>query len=85
LACDAVLRQFVQDGLVKRWSPEQISHALRGEFPDEPVRHVVHETIYQAIYRPDLGGLRRDLPRVCAPAGGGVSHTVARTRVALDP
>jgi IS30 family transposase len=25
---------------------------------------VVPETIYQAIYRPELGGLRRDLPRV---------------------
>ncbi|MCA1695706.1 MAG: IS30 family transposase, partial [Actinobacteria bacterium] len=37
---------------------------LRCEFPDEPERHVVHETIYQAIYRPELGGLRRDLPKV---------------------
>jgi IS30 family transposase len=33
-------------------------------FPGEPERHVVHETIYQAIYRPELGGLRRDLPGV---------------------
>jgi IS30 family transposase len=64
LARDAVLRQFVQDRLDKRWSPEQISHALRGEFPDDPARQVVHETIYQAIYRPERGGLRRDLPRV---------------------
>jgi IS30 family transposase len=61
---DPVLAQFVQDRLGKRWSPEQISHALRREFPDEPERHVVPETIYQAIYRPELGGLRRDLPRV---------------------
>jgi IS30 family transposase len=59
-----VLRQFVQQRLDQRWSPEQISHALRCEFPDEPQRQVVHETIYQAIYRPELGGLRRDLPRV---------------------
>ena len=28
--------------------------------PDDPQRHLVHETIYQAIYRPELGGLRRD-------------------------
>jgi IS30 family transposase len=61
---DPVLAQFVQDRLGKRWSPEQISHALRREFPDEPERHMVPETIYQAIYRPELGGLRRDLPRV---------------------
>jgi len=64
LARDAVLRQFVQQRLDKRWSPEQISHALRSEFPDDPARQVVHETIYQAIYRPERGGLRRDLPRV---------------------
>jgi transposase, IS30 family len=61
---DPVLRQFVQQRLGKRWSPEQIGAALRGEFPDDPGRHLVHETIYQAIYRPELGGLRRDLPRV---------------------
>jgi IS30 family transposase len=64
LARDAELRAFVQGRLLKRWSPEQIAHALREEFPDCPEWHVVHETIYQAIYRPGLGGLRRDLPRV---------------------
>jgi IS30 family transposase len=54
----------VADRLAARWSPEQVSHALRGEFPGEPGRHLVHETIYQAIYRPELGGgLCRDLPR----------------------
>ncbi len=63
LAADPVLRQFVAGLLEKRWSPEQISHALRCEFPGEPWRHVVHETIYQAVYRPELGGLRRDLPK----------------------
>jgi transposase, IS30 family len=52
---DAVLRQFVAGRLEKRWSPERISHALRCEFPSEPERHVVHETIYQAIYRAGPG------------------------------
>jgi IS30 family transposase len=61
---DPALRQFVADRLAKRWSPEQICQALRSEFPDDPGRHLVHETIYQAVYRPELGGLRRDLPRV---------------------
>ncbi len=64
LARDPQLRVFVQERLEKRWSPEQICHALREQFPDQPERHVVHETIYQAIYRPCLGDLRRDLPRV---------------------
>ena len=64
LVHDPVLRTFVTEGLDKRWSPEQISAALRVEFADEPERQVVHETIYQAVYRPELGGLRRELPKV---------------------
>jgi len=64
LARDPELRAFVQERLRRRWSPEQISHALRSEFPNDPERQVVHETIYQAVYRPDLGGLTRELPRV---------------------
>ena len=62
LSADPVLRQFVACRLEKRWSPEQISQALRIEFPGDPVRHLVHETIYQGVYRPELGGLRRGLP-----------------------
>ena len=62
LNADPVLRLFVAGRLEKRWSPEQISQALRAEFPGDPVRHLVHETIYQAVYRPELGGLRRGLP-----------------------
>ena len=61
---DPVLRQFVQERLEKRWSPQQICQELRRAFPDDPGRHVVHETIYQTVYRPELGGLRRDLPKV---------------------
>ena len=62
IARDEVLRHFVQDRLEKRWSPEQISRALPGEFPGEAACHLVHETIYQALYRPELGGLSRELP-----------------------
>jgi IS30 family transposase len=62
IARDEALRQVVQDRLEKRWSPQQISQALRAEFPGEAARHVVHETIYQAVYRPELGGLSRELP-----------------------
>jgi IS30 family transposase len=63
LVADAVLREFVQDGLKRRWSPEQIAHNVRCEFPGQPHRHIVPETIYQAVYRPDLGGLCRELPK----------------------
>jgi transposase len=62
IARDEVLRQFVAGRLAKRWSPEQISQALRREFPGDTARHVAHETIYQAVYRPELGGFLRELP-----------------------
>ena len=55
------LRAFVQQHLDKKWSPEQICQALRTSFPDRPAMHVVHETIYQALYVPGRGGLRREL------------------------
>jgi IS30 family transposase len=63
LIADAGLREFVTARLTKRWSPEQISHALGIEFPDQPERHRAPETIYQAVYRPELGGLHRELPK----------------------
>jgi len=57
------LRTFVQDHLDLRWSPEQICQALRAQFPDRPEMHVVHETVYQALYVQGRGELRRDLAR----------------------
>jgi IS30 family transposase len=63
LVADVELREFVQDKLTRRWSPEQIAQALRSEFAGQSQRHIVPETIYQAVYRPDLGGLCRELPQ----------------------
>ncbi|MFE5163693.1 IS30 family transposase, partial [Streptomyces sp. NPDC056697] len=57
------LRDFVQGCLDQRWSPEQICQALRAQFPDRPEMHVVHETIYQALYIQGRGELRRELAR----------------------
>ncbi|MEJ8670562.1 IS30 family transposase [Streptomyces sp. MS1.AVA.1] len=57
------LRDFIQDRLMLRWSPEQISHALRRHFADRPEMHVTHETIYQALYVQGRGELRRELTR----------------------
>lgn len=53
------MKQFIQQHLDRRWSPEQISQVLRSAFPGEPDRHLAHETIYQAIYLPHRGGLER--------------------------
>ncbi len=63
LVSDPLLRAFVAERLRKRWSPEQICAALRQEFPDDRSRHVAPETVYQAVYRPDLGGLVREFPQ----------------------
>ena len=63
LARDNDLRDFVQAKLEQRWSPQQICHALPIEFPGQPERHLVHETIYQALYVQGRGELRRELAR----------------------
>jgi IS30 family transposase len=55
------LHAFVQQHLDLRWSPRQICQALREEFPDRPELHVVHETVYQALYMQGRGELRREL------------------------
>ncbi|MFJ5553007.1 IS30 family transposase [Streptomyces sp. NPDC093225] len=57
------LRDFVQAGLARRWSPQQICQALRMTFPDRPEMHVVHETVYQALYIQGRGELRREVAR----------------------
>jgi transposase, IS30 family len=48
---DPVLARFVQERLDRRWSPAQISRALRCEYPDQPAQQLSTEAIYQAIYR----------------------------------
>lgn len=62
LSTDEELREWVTAKLLARWSPEQISRELRHQFPDRPSWWLCAETIYQAVYRPDLGGLPRELP-----------------------
>ena len=61
LAVNAVLRDWVQEKLTERWSPEQVSVMLRAEFPDDREMRVSHETIYQSIYVQGRGALRREL------------------------
>ena len=54
LSRDQVLREWVVAKLQARWSPEQIAHELRRQFPDEAERWLCAETIYQALYDPDI-------------------------------
>jgi IS30 family transposase len=55
------LREAVKGGLSRRLSPEQISHRLRRDFPDDESMRVSHETIYQALYFQARGGLKREV------------------------
>jgi transposase, IS30 family len=60
-----------------KWSPQQIAATLKRVFPDEPQRHVSHETIYTAIYAHARGELRRQL---IACLRHGHSTRLPRTR-----
>jgi IS30 family transposase len=61
LLLDGPLREFVADGLRRRWSPRQICHALIRDHPGDRGMRVSHETIYQALYVQARGGLRREV------------------------
>lgn len=60
-----------------KWSPQQIAATLKRVFPNEPERHVSHETIYTAIYAQPRGELRRQL---IACLRQGQSTRLPRTR-----
>jgi len=62
LSCGRLAAQ-VTDWLREWWSPQEISHRLRMEFPGDPMMHVSHETIYQSLFVQGRGELRRELTR----------------------
>lgn len=57
------LKQWVQDRLNERDSPEQIAGRLPVAFPDQEEMRISHETIYRAIYVVPRGELRGQLRR----------------------
>jgi IS30 family transposase len=57
----AVLWGTVLTMLEWKWSPQQIAATLKRVWPDDPSKHVSHETIYTAIYAQPRGELRRQL------------------------
>lgn len=77
LSTDLVLQTYVIGRLQERWSPQQISRALRLAYPDDPARRVATETIYQAIYRPGSGIVRKSNP---SPLRTGRDHRRGQTR-----
>ena len=41
---------YVYKGLLKEWTPEQISGRIKKEYPHDPVMSISYEAIYQHIY-----------------------------------
>lgn len=58
LLADAELRATVTQLLGKRWSPEQVAHELRERFADQLGWQLCAESIYQAIYDPEVPVVR---------------------------
>ena len=61
------------------WSPQQIAHRLRIEYPDDDSMRVSHEAIYQALYIQGRGALRRELT-ACLRTGRALRVPRARRR-----
>ena len=51
----------VEEGLERRWSPQQISARLKVDHPDDEGMRISHETIYRSLYVQSRGELRRQL------------------------
>ncbi len=44
------LKVYVYKGLLKGWSPEQISGRIKLQYPNDPIMTISHEAIYMHIY-----------------------------------
>lgn len=60
---DPWLWRYVRRKLLRGWSPEQISHRLRRDYPEDETKRVSPETIYATLYLTPRGELRRVLRR----------------------
>ena len=61
LALQPRLRELVESKLRADWSPQQIAGWLVKTYPDDPSKHVSHETIYKTLYVQARGALKHDL------------------------
>ncbi|MGY6648497.1 IS30 family transposase [Wenyingzhuangia sp. IMCC45574] len=55
------LKFYVYKGLLKGWTPEQISGRIKIEYPNDPVMSISHEAIYRHIYLTPQGALNKKL------------------------
>lgn len=56
LAGEGRLRAYVLEKLKKRWSPEEIVHRMKEEYPLDMAMQISHEAVYQYIYVLPRGG-----------------------------
>nr|WP_157575109.1 IS30 family transposase [Jiangella muralis] len=61
------------------WSPEQISHRLRVDFPDDESMRISHEAIYQSLFIQGRGALKRELV-ACLRTGRALRQPRERSR-----
>lgn len=61
------------------WSPEQISHRLRVDFPDDESMRISHEAIYQSLFIQGRGALKRELV-ACLRTGRALRRPRARAQ-----
>ena len=64
---------------VRGWSPEQISHRLTVDFPDDESMRISHEAIYQALFVESRGARERELV-ACLRTGRALRAPRARAR-----
>jgi len=80
LVMNQALHDAVNEGLVKKWSPRQISKRLRLDHPDDEDMRVSHETIYECLYLQARGELRTQLTVALRT---GRTRRVDRSRVSV--
>lgn len=61
------------------WSPEQISHRLGVDFPDDESMRISHEAIYQSLFIQGRGALKRELV-ACLRTGRALRVPRARSQ-----
>ncbi len=77
IATTPQLHAFVKARLKERWSPQQISRALRREHANDPTMWLSTESIYQALYRPGNGLITKRE----SPLRTGRDHRRGHTRI----
>lgn len=61
------------------WSPEQISHRLKADFPEDESMRISHEAIYQSLFIECRGALKRELV-ACLRTGRALREPRSRSR-----